>query len=336
VLALEAYLDESGLAHDKIPAELARYFKAPASYEEAMRARLIDTLTKIGTEKLDGDDRSGALDVFDRVLTIDPENEKVLAILDRLNRRARFKMGLLAVAGLGVLVFGGYEIHERSKGLPAGAPNIDLGSQGTALEHRDHVVHEQRPPDATTLQPDARVEVVMAPRDAHVATVAVPDAAELVTAQPDAAIALEPVKVSISVLGGSRYRIDNTSPFVPVVGNSLMVTVTDHPLKVTIQNDLCQEVSVTVDRNSKNVGAGQQFLAGRVTPACPGVADVSVSVAGEAWTLGTARQITFDQNALNSSQLVKVVFTGGKNATVDSHTVKVKATEDVEVKCALH
>jgi eukaryotic-like serine/threonine-protein kinase len=336
VLALEAYLDESGLAHDKIPAELARYFKAPASYEEALRARLIDTLTTIGTEKLDGDDRSGALDVFDRVLTIDPDNEKVLAILDRLNRRARFKMGLLAVAGLGVLVFGGYEIHERSKGLPAGAANIDLGSQGTALEHRDHVVHEQRPPDAAVVVPDARVEVVMAPRDAHVATVAVPDAAELVTAQPDAAITLEPVKVSINVLGGSRYRIDNASPFVPVVGNSLTVTVTDHPLTVTIQNDLCQEVSVTVDRNSKNLSAGQQFLAGRVTPACPGVADVSVSVAGEAWTLGTARLVTFDQNALSSSQQVKVVFTGGKNATIDSHTVTVKASEDVEVKCALH
>jgi serine/threonine-protein kinase len=334
VLALEAYLDESGLAHDKIPAELSRYFKAPASYEEALRARLIDTLTTIGTEKLDGDDRSGALDVFDRVLTIDPDNEKVLAILDRLNRRARFKLGLLAVAGLGVLVFGGYEIHERSKGLPAGAPNIDLGSQGTALEHRDHVVHEQRPPDAAV--PDSRVEVVMAPRDAHVATVAVPDAAELVTAQPDAAVALDPVQVSISVLGGSSYRLDNTSAFVAIGGNTLPLTVTDHPLKVTIRNPLCQEVSVTVDRNSKYLSAGQQFLSGRVTPTCVGVADVSVSVQGEAWTLGSERPIAFDQNALMSSQRITVVFTGGKKAAVDSHTVTVTAGESVEVKCALH
>ncbi|MEO8844619.1 MAG: serine/threonine-protein kinase [Kofleriaceae bacterium] len=337
VLALEAYLDESGLAHDKIPAELARYFKAPASYEEALKTRLLDTLTKTGSEKLDGDDRSGALDVFDRVLTIDPENEKVLAILDRLNRRARLRMVLIGVAGLGVLVFGGYEIHERSKGLPAGAPNIDLGSPGSsALEHRDQVVHEVRPPDAVAMQPDARVEVVMAPRDARVASVAVPDAAELVTAQPDAAIALEPVKVSISVLGGSMYRLDSTSSFVPVVGHSLEVTVTDHPLKVTIQNPLCQEVSVTVDRTSKNVNAGQQFLSGRVTPTCLGVADVSVSIAGEAWTLGTTRTITFDQNALSSLQRVRVVFTGGKNAGVDAQTVDVKATEAVEVKCALH
>ena len=333
VLALEAYLDESGLAHDKIPAELARYFKAPASYEEALRTRLIDTLTTIGTEKLDGDDRSGALDVFDRVLTIDPENEKVLAILDRLNRRARFKMGLLAVAGLGVLVFGGYEIHERSKGLPAGAPNIDLGSQGTALEHRDHVVHEQRPPDAE-VQSDARVEVVMAPRDAHVSTVGVPDAAQVVTAQPDAAIALEPVQVSINVLGGSTYRLDNTSPFVAVGGNVLSVTVGDHPLKVTIQNPHCEEVTVPVERGSKNLSAGQRFLSGRVTPTC-GVPDVSVSVEGAAWTLGSEFPIPFE-NAISSSLRVKVVFTGGKNATVDTHAVNVTAGETVEVKCALH
>ncbi|HEY6034105.1 MAG TPA: serine/threonine-protein kinase, partial [Kofleriaceae bacterium] len=103
VLALEAYLEESGLPPDKIPAELARYFQAPASYEEALKTRLVDTLTRSGSAKLDADDRSGALDVFDRVLTIEPQNEKVLAILDRLNRRARLKTGALVIAGIGVL-----------------------------------------------------------------------------------------------------------------------------------------------------------------------------------------------------------------------------------------
>src|SRR5690348_6096653 len=62
VMALEAYLEESGLAHDKIPAELARYFSAPASYEQALKARLVDTLTRTGQEKLSGDNRAAALD----------------------------------------------------------------------------------------------------------------------------------------------------------------------------------------------------------------------------------------------------------------------------------
>ena len=73
-----------------------------------------------------------------------------------------------------------------------------------------------------------------------------------------------------------------------------------------------------------------------MTPTCGGVADVSVSVQGEAWTLGSERPIAFDQNALYSSQRVTVVFTGGKKATIDSHTVTVTAGESVEVKCALH
>ena len=119
VLALEAYLEESGLPPDKIPAELARYFAAPASYEEALRTRLVDTLTRAGTAKLDTDDRSGALDVFDRVLTIEPANETVLAILDRLNRRARLKTGALVIAGIGVLAIGGYAIHGQVEARPA-------------------------------------------------------------------------------------------------------------------------------------------------------------------------------------------------------------------------
>src|SRR3954470_21432491 len=45
VLALEAYLEESGLPSDKVPAELARYFKAPVAYEQAMKVQLIDHLT---------------------------------------------------------------------------------------------------------------------------------------------------------------------------------------------------------------------------------------------------------------------------------------------------
>src|SRR4051812_18072942 len=159
VLALEAYLEESGLPHDKVPAELARYFKAPASYEEGLRVRLVDTLTRTGQAKLEGDDRSGALDVFDRVLTIDPDNEKVLAILDRLNRRARLKTVALAIAGVGVLVAGGYAIHERGTAPPGGVASFNP-SLGSDLVSHDQVVHETRPPDAPRI-------AVVAPADAR-------------------------------------------------------------------------------------------------------------------------------------------------------------------------
>ena len=85
------YLEEIGIATDKLAGELARYFQAPASYEQALKERLVDHLTRRGQKLLADDDRPPALDVFDRVLTIDPDNEKVIAILDGINRRARLK-----------------------------------------------------------------------------------------------------------------------------------------------------------------------------------------------------------------------------------------------------
>src|SRR5258706_15527125 len=141
VLALEASLEESGLPPDKIPAELARYFQAPASYEAALKARLVDTLTRTGKQKLDGDDRAGALDVFDRVLTIDPENAVVLAMLDKLNRRARMQTVAIGTLAVMVVAFGGYMIHEHSKTPPPEPPNLGLDMFGSGAQG-NHVTHE--------------------------------------------------------------------------------------------------------------------------------------------------------------------------------------------------
>ncbi len=101
VIALEGYLEESGLPVDKIAAELARYFKAPASYEQALRDRLVDHLVQRGEELLDDDQRNAALDVFDRVLTIDTKNARVLKILDGIQRRQKIRnvVGVVVAAG---------------------------------------------------------------------------------------------------------------------------------------------------------------------------------------------------------------------------------------------
>src|SRR5687768_3696210 len=122
VIALEGYLEESGLATDKLTSEPARYFKAPASYEQALKERLIDHLTRRGQKLLGDGDQALALDVFDRVPTIDPQHEKVLAILDGLNRRARMKHAGIAVLAATVISLGGYMIHKRSLPPPPDEP----------------------------------------------------------------------------------------------------------------------------------------------------------------------------------------------------------------------
>jgi tRNA A-37 threonylcarbamoyl transferase component Bud32 len=329
VLALESYLDESGLSHDKIPAELARYFAAPASYEEALKTRLIDTLTRTGQAKLASDERSGALDVFDRVLTIDPNNERVLAILDRLNRRARLKIVLAAVVGVGVLAFGGYEIHERAKGPPAGAPNIEVS--GGADPTRNHVVHEQRPVDAAV---DAQ-QVAIAPirNDARQAVTPLPDAAQLVTAQPDASIALDPVPVQIAgVVAGSTYTVDGGAP-IAINGRGFTLNVKDRDLSVIIQNPVTEDVRLTVTRTSPQLSASQRFRPGTVTAHCA-VPNVSVSIDGKIATLDQPVGIFFAANAISSNRVVHVEFTSATESK--SEDVQVDAAKNVEVKCALH
>src|SRR5207248_937673 len=115
VLALESYLEESGISKDKVPSELARYFQAPVPYEQALKERLLDHLTRRGVQQLDNDDQAGALDASDRVLTIDPQNAKVLAILDGINRRSRVKHVALAALGCAVLAGAVFALHEALK-----------------------------------------------------------------------------------------------------------------------------------------------------------------------------------------------------------------------------
>ena len=333
VLALEAYLEESGLPPDKIPAELARYFSAPASYEEALRTRLVDTLTRAGQAKLESDDRSGALDVFDRVLTVDPNNAKVLAILDRLNRRARLKTALLAVTGVGVLCAGGYAIHDRANHLATSLPNVVVPSGSDVAA--DQIAHESRPPDGAQLihvAPDARTEILAPPRDANRLAPAPLDGAPLITAVVDAGLSNEPVQVTITVFRGSQYRLDGQGAFTPIEGTQLVLPVSA-PRALEVRNPCCEPVAIALERTTLNLTARGRFYGASLTPTCE-VADVSVIVDGEAWSVGTTKTATFAQNATDSAHVFTVAFVGSKKIKEDPHTVTVSAGQAIEVKCA--
>src|SRR5580692_7107468 len=103
VLALDGYLEESGVATDKVAAELSRYFKSPASYEQAFKDRLVDHLVQRGETLLEDDQRSAALDVFDRVLTVEPQNARVVKILDSIQRRRTIRNAVAVVIAAGFI-----------------------------------------------------------------------------------------------------------------------------------------------------------------------------------------------------------------------------------------
>ena len=327
VMALEAYLEESGIAHDKIPAELARYFSAPASYEQALKARLVDTLTRTGQEKLSGDNRAAALDVFDRVLTIDPENARVLAILDRLNRRAKLKTTALAALGITVLALGGYAIHVKTKPPPPEPPNFNIESPGTTNAHVTHVVNEDPPPveaDAYVAPADVSPMVATKPIDAGTQIEPVADAR------------LEAVQVAVRVtVAGSEYQIEGAGPWIPIpASRTFTVPVLDH-VKLLVRNQYCETVTQKLERSIPEVVVTQGFIPAQLITHCP-VADVSVDVDGKSWKLENAGQITFQPNAFSASKVVTVTFTGGKASATDPHTATVTAGKLTEVTCALH
>src|SRR5580698_4066696 len=141
VLALDGYLEESGVATDKVAAELSRYFKAPASYEQAFKDRLVDHLVVRGETLLEDDQRSAALDVFDRVLTVEPQNARVVKILDGIQRRQTIRNAVAVVVAAGFI--GGVSILvDRQFQPPDEDTGVDVAARGD--EPVDVGVTEQR------------------------------------------------------------------------------------------------------------------------------------------------------------------------------------------------
>ena len=108
VAAIESYLIGCGLSSPR--EELARFFGAPVSYEMALRPRLVAALAARGRERL-VDDRNGALELFNRVLTMDPDNREVLEEIDRLSRQRRWVRGAALFGG--VLLLAGVAVGAR-------------------------------------------------------------------------------------------------------------------------------------------------------------------------------------------------------------------------------
>jgi serine/threonine-protein kinase len=335
VIALEGYLDESGIAADKAAGELARFFQAPAAYELALRERLLDHLSRRGRELL-ATDRSAALDVFDRVLTIDPANAKVLALLEGVNRRARLR--LAALCGVGALALGGlgYALHvhaEPPQVAPPPAPQIALAAPRTGPVQT--VAHEAvvTPPPVA---PDAAPAVV-APPDAVRAVVVATH--HEVAAPPDAPAPTSPPTVTVKVSPtGGQYSVAG-GPWQPIKAGSFDVPVGDTTVPVEIQNPCCQETQVNVTRGDAPHVVALPFLGATVTAICA-VPGVSAKVGGTNVPFDLTKSppsgdvtVFFDKNALSSTKTVPVVFTTGQKN--DSQMVTVTAGQPTEVKCAL-
>lgn len=143
--ALERYLEKSGINSSR--EELGRYFAAPVPYEIALRERLLAELSRRGRELLAAD-QIAALELFNRVLTIDPEHQEVLAQLDRLSRQQRItRLAMLFGSILAVVALAwGIRLLLRDDGEPPAVGRTQVASLRVGEDGRG-ITGTARPPE---------------------------------------------------------------------------------------------------------------------------------------------------------------------------------------------
>jgi eukaryotic-like serine/threonine-protein kinase len=334
VLALDGYLEETGLAPDRVAGELGRYFQAPAAYELALKERMVDHLTRRGQAHLADDSRAAALDVFDRVLTLDPANPRVLEILDGINRRKRRRAQAIGVAGAAVLATCAWMVHRNAQPPPAVAlPEIETPGAPPVPAHRTDVAHIELPPVRAADAVDSPARPV--PADAAGSSadrVAPPDPGAVVVASPpDAAPAGFATKIRVSPAKDSEYAIGN-GPRKPVPDDGVvwvdLVAETEvHAFNVS---KCCQEESKLV-KPGADVTIVMPYLPGRVLPRCAANLATEVRIGGVTADLGTPFSVPIG-DSIDETKTVAVEFLGER---VDPTPVKVtvEAGKMREVEC---
>jgi tRNA A-37 threonylcarbamoyl transferase component Bud32 len=323
---LEGYLAGSGLGPAKD--ELVRYFAAPAAYELALGSRLCDHLLRRARAELPTR-RAVALELLDRVLTIEPKHEAALALLASATRRARGRQVAAAVAVVAVAGGGGWAVRRALRGSTA-PPVVDAAVDA--------------PPDAA-IRPDAAPAIDAAPADAAIDAAARADAALPIDAapperradarpaavRPDAAAAPAASFVLTVSPPDAEVRIGD-GPWRRLPGGHLELPAPTADLAIEARRDDCCESRKRVF--GPEVAGGQiainlPFLPAQLTPRCPRPG-VVVELDGVPARLDKPTAITFD-GALSQRQ-VTVRFVG---ESIDVQRVAVRYAEQKEVVCAL-
>lgn len=115
------YLADAGVEDPR--RELRAYFADPESYSRDFQARAVAELTSRGRLALTGGRINIALQLFDRVLSLDPSNEEVLRLLDRISRRRRLNRVALLIAAALTVGLGAYWISLRWPSTPTASRN---------------------------------------------------------------------------------------------------------------------------------------------------------------------------------------------------------------------
>lgn len=322
---LETYLEGSGLLNDR--EELERFFDAPAAYQMALEKRLIDHLTERARRILQKD-RNSALELYNRVLNIDEDNQEVLAQISQMGSKQRnLRIGIailaaVALAGLAVVA------KSRFASRPDTTPDAGVADAMPVLP--------ALPPDAAIEIGDAATPVA-AEADARIAPIPPPDARAAVIRRNriDAGSVARPEpKRSFNLRispKNSEYRIGD-GPWTRSPTGLERVEVGPGQQEITVRKpDCCQEMSRTISTDSTGgpLNMFLSFLPGSITPQCS-VPGVIVKIDKGPGTIGRARAVVMD-SVVGTEKVVVVEFLSADKT--DRQVVRVPARKDIEVTC---
>jgi serine/threonine-protein kinase len=331
VVALEGYLDESGIPADKVAGELARYFKAPAAYEQALETRLVETLTQRGQTLLREDNRAAALDVFDRVLTIEPGNERVLAILDGINRRRRLHGLAAGVLGASAIVGGAFAIEYRSRVDPDPPPQLQAQHDIDPLM-RSWLKRSVEPLAAPDAAIDAAVDAAVGDGPSQASTDGPPKAIDAPSATTP-----QDILVRVDPANGSEVQFGDGADYVGVGANGTIVRAIDRNMTIRVRNACCQADQKDVTVGQAEVTFSLSLLPASVYAKCDWPGAVARLTEDPSDPAATSTVVTLNDRVavffrgIQTSKTIAITFTSAEKTVTLQR--RVKYGERVEVSC---
>ncbi len=330
------FLGEAELGESR--AELAQFFTKPVSYEQALRQRLIGALTKRGKTELAAKRTAVALELFNRVLTMDPANEQVLAEMDRLTRRRRVSRALgiggavvLAGAAVTLVVTRWPSTPQRLEAAgPTFALDAGLSTAGVlpATAVADAGSDSAMRPDPRDAAPPVgpRTDVATNDRDRTG-----PRAEVKPRNKPDAGLAPSAQLRTFRLIPNpknAQYAIDD-GPFQQVGTGGRDILLASGPHRITFRHSTCEDDvhHIAAADPGGTIMANPKYKATRIIPRCAGA---KILVDNKIVPSGLAVDITDFERG---SKVVLVEFyPDGQDPIPKRVTVRAGA-EPMEVSC---
>lgn len=180
---------------DDPSAALAAYLRDPKAEAESLKARIIDAYATLGEKELKARNISAATDAFNRVLSLDEQNAKVLGLVERMSNRSRVERATMIVSGALVLTAVVYAVYTW---WPKSAPTVT--NDGRV---------------ATTLRPDIATEQVRNAIPVADAATPIVDAAAVTvgpTVTPARQVVSRPVQLATADGSTSRVVVFDPTP----------------------------------------------------------------------------------------------------------------------------